>query len=298
VGKFGRWLVTEPLIHFLIAGLAIYLAFAHFRPATDANTLRTEIQVDRTVLLQFMQYRAKAFEPAAFAAQFDALGKDERQRLIDDYVREEVLYRESKALGLEHGDYVIRQRLVQKMGFLLEAPVTTEPTEPELKAYYNVHQDLYTSAPSWTFTHVFVNPAIRGPQRSERMAARMLVILNRAGAKFNDAPRYSDRFTYLQNYVERTADYITSQFGPDFMSALQTLPSSDQWQGPLRSSQGLHLVLVTARAAGRVPPLAELRNQVREDFKRDRDEQSQAQATRALIATYNVNAMNLDKVEQ
>jgi peptidyl-prolyl cis-trans isomerase C len=296
VGKFGRWLATEPLIHFLIAGLAIYLAFAHFHPSTDAKAVRSEIHVDRAVLLKFMQYRARAFEPAAFAAQFDALRSDARQRLIDDYVREEVLYRESHAMGLEQGDDEIRQRLVQKMRFLLEAPATAQPTEPELQAYFAAHHDLYTAAPSWSFAHVFLDPAIRGPKRSERMAARMLVILNRARAGPDDASRYSDRFAFLQKYDGRSADYITSQFGAPFMAALQNLPDSGQWQGPLRSSIGLHLVLVSAHAGVRVQKMDEVRAQVLADFRRDRDEQATAQATRALIATYKVKVGNLAKV--
>lgn len=93
-----RRLLREPLLHFLLAGAALYAAWAWLGPG-DADTRR--IVVDRPTLLRFMQYQAQAFEPGSFTARFDAMDAAQRSRLIADYVREESLYREARALGLE-----------------------------------------------------------------------------------------------------------------------------------------------------------------------------------------------------
>jgi hypothetical protein len=117
----------------------------------------------------------------------------------------------------------------------------------------------------------------------------MLQILNRARAGFNDSPQYTDRYPFLQNYVERTAEYIGSHFGAAFLAELEKLPvEAGRWQGPLQSVHGWHLVLVTAHTLGRVPALAELREQVADDFKRDQAAALQEQATRALIKSYQI----------
>jgi hypothetical protein len=281
-----RRLLREPLVHFLLAGAVIYAAWAYWSPAQgDAH----RIVVDRGTLLRFMQYQAQAFEPGSFAARLDTMDDAQRRQLIADYVREESLYREARALGLERGDYVMRQRLVQKMSFLLESQLDGEPSDAQLQRYLTSHAALYRVAPSWTFTHVFVDPAIRPGAPADQRARTLLAQLNRERAGFNDAPRFSDRYPFLQNYVERTGDYIESHFGKAFSAGLQGLPvDASRWQGPLRSDQGWHLVLICAHAPQREPLLAEIRPQVRDDFQRDAAAARQEQAIRDVMSRYKV----------
>lgn len=281
-----RRLLREPLLHFLLAGAAIYMAWAHWGPA-EGDSRR--IVVDRGALLRFMQYQSQAFEPGSFAARLDAMDDAQRRQLIADFVREEALYREAQALGLERGDYVMRQRLVQKMNFLLESQDSAEPSDAQLQAYLAQHALLYRVAPSWTFTHVFVDAAALPAAEAERRARALLARLNQQHAGFNDAPRYSDRYPFLQNYVERTGEYIESHFGKAFATALQSLPvDAARWQGPLRSDQGWHVVLVTAHSPQRDPSLAEIRAQVRDDYRRDAAAARQEQAVREVIGRYKV----------
>ncbi len=287
-----RRLLREPLVHFLAAGALIYVAWGLWGKRGDDDA--HHILVDRAALLQYVQYQAKAFEPETFGQQLDAMSPAERQRLIDSYVREEVLYREARALGLEQGDYVMRLRLVQKMGFLLESTSDEQPTDAELQQYLEENAALYTVAPSFTFTHVFIDPAERGEARAKSDAERILATLNQGHAGFNDSPRYSDRFAFLQNYVERTPDYIASQFGAAFMQALDKLPvGTGMWQGPVHSDQGWHLVLLTAKTSERLPAIDEIRDRLVDDLKRDRDAARQEQAVQALIDQYQVKLVDV-----
>jgi hypothetical protein len=281
-----RHVLREPLLHFLLAGGGLCVAWGMLEPADAGANL---IVVDRASLLQYMQFQAQAFEPGTIETRFDALDDAQRRRLIDDFVREEALYREARQLGLENGDYVMRQRLVQKMNFLLESPDGAEPSDEELQRHLARNVDLYRIAPSWTFAHVYVDPASVPGESAERRAQALLSRLNRDRAGFSDATRHSDRFAFLQNYVERTADYIGSHFGSEFAAALQSLPvDPSRWQGPLRSDLGWHLVLVTARAPQRAPRLAEIRAQVRDDFLTAAAAARQEQAIREVIARYEV----------
>ena len=194
------------------------------------------------------------------------------------------------ALGLESGDYVMRQRLVQKMTFLLETQDDAEPSDADLQQYLASNAVMYRVAPSWTFTHVFIDPALARAVSPEQRARGLLQRLNRARAGFNDAPRYTDRYPFLQNYVERTDDYVESHFGRAFADALQSLAvDASRWQGPIRSDQGWHLVLVTAHAPQRDPALAEIRAQVRDDFRRDAAAVQQEQAIRDVMSRYEVD---------
>jgi peptidyl-prolyl cis-trans isomerase C len=287
----GR-VLREPLVHFLAAGgllFAVYKLAPHVNATAPSD--RT-IVVDDSALRNFLQYRSKAFETEYFTSELNAMTPEQRKELADQYVEEEMMYREAKALGLEQGDYVIRQRLVQKMRFLMEDLVDTEsaPTDAVLTDYLERNKARYLVQSSTTFTHVFVDASVHGDAAARASAARMKTQLNARHAHFTDAPQYGDRFPFLQNYVERTSDYVASQFGEEFVGALAKVPVSDTtWAGPLKSTHGYHLVLVTGRAASRLPTLAEIRQQVQEDWALDRSERARSQAMKQLSSQYRVD---------
>jgi hypothetical protein len=99
--RFARFL-RDPLLHFLAIGGAIYLLFvatADHRPAVSpANVIVVgPAQVD---LLK------ASFESVWLRPPSD----DELQVMTDEFIREEIFYREALALGLDRDDTVIRQR--------------------------------------------------------------------------------------------------------------------------------------------------------------------------------------------
>jgi hypothetical protein len=154
----GRQILREPLLHFLVVG-GILLGIYRLSPQAGMDVSRDKtIVVDKEGLLNFLQYRSKAFETEYFSKELDALNPEERKNLVDQYIEEEMLYREAKSLGLEQGDYVIRQRLVQKMRYLIDdiAESGGEPSDAVLNDYLQKHRDIYTLEPSVTFTHVFL----------------------------------------------------------------------------------------------------------------------------------------------
>src|SRR3990172_7772281 len=119
-----KLLLRQPLLHFLLLGGAVFLLFEYFPVKSGIAPEARSIVIDREALLDFMQYRSQAFNRQYFAQQFDTMSQPDRQRLIDDLVREEVLYREALALHLNDNDYVIRRRLVQKLEFLTQGFIT------------------------------------------------------------------------------------------------------------------------------------------------------------------------------
>ena len=99
-------------MHFLLLGIGLFVLF-EFVVSEDAAYDENVIVVDRNTLLTFVQFRARAFEPGAAAAYLDNLEGGDLERLIDDFVREEALYRQAIALGVDANDYVIKRRMIQ-----------------------------------------------------------------------------------------------------------------------------------------------------------------------------------------
>ena len=135
---------------------------------------------------------------------------------------------------------------------------------------------------------------MRGGKVAKGLAERLKKDLNTRGAAFNDAPKFGDRFPFQQNYVERTFDYVASHFGTEFLSELKNIaPSEKHWNGPVRSTYGYHLVLITRRAEARLPLLDEIRSQVVDDWLRDQMEDTRSRAMSHLADQYKVEQKDL-----
>jgi len=283
-------LLKEPLVHFLAAGLGLFLLFGLTnRGKRDSDP--DVVTVDHDALLTFIQYRIKAFDPALAEEKLKSLSHDELQELIDDYVREEVLYREAVALGLDEDDYVIRRRLVQKLEFITEGFVeaAAEIDDAALRRYFDANRADYFVEPYVTFTHVFFDAESRPREQACAMAEKTLVELNRAGVPFTDAPQYGDRFLYYVNYVERTPDYVASHFGVPMAQALFELEPSDLiWRGPFDSPYGVHLVMLITNEPGREPELAEIEGRVREDARQAMIREKTEATIAEIVGAYEV----------
>jgi hypothetical protein len=292
-------LLKQPLLHFLAAGLLIFAVYqisdeAELETAGDGMA----IVVDRTALLNFMQYRAQAFRPDIFSEQLDAMSEVERERLVADFVREEALHREAMAMGMDQGDYIIRQRLVQKVEFLLENMVNQAlvPDEEVITAWYNVHSDDYRVDAVYTFTHIFFDADERGPEQARQDAENLLGTPQLAAAGFNDASGFGDRYPFLQNYVERTRDFVVNNFTPAFVDALDAVePSNTAWYGPFESRYGWHLVMLRQRSEPYIPELDSIRERVTDDWRYEAVLESRREAEQQVIDQYDVRVNLLEQ---
>jgi hypothetical protein len=281
---FVRSAVQDPLVHFLAAGAVVFAILSAASPPEAPK----RVVVDRAALLDFIQYRSKAFEPTAAAALFDGMDEGAKERLIADYVEEEALAREAKALGLDGDDYVIRQRLIQKLNFLAEASAgDAEPSAGEIAAFYEAHRDEYVIPASATFTHVFFNAETRGEDAARKAAIEAADRLNRTRARFEDAIGQGDRFAFQANYVERTFDSVAVEFGEtatrDVFSG-----ATGVWRAPVTSPYGAHAVFVAKIEPERIPALAEIAERVAEDAAREAKSATVRRLIEDTIAEYDV----------
>ena len=285
-------LIKQPLLHFLVAGILIFAGYQWSAPAvSDIENLEKLIPVDRLALLNFMQFRAQAFQPELFSEQLDAMSESDLEKLIDDFVREEALYREALALGMDQGDYIIRQRLVQKVEFLLENMVNQSlvPDDAVIASWFDERRSDYQIDAIYTFTHIFFDAGERGQEQAQQDALSLLNSANIGDIAFNDASQYGDRYPFLQNYVERTRDFVVNNFTEDFVARLDTLAPSDQdWAGPFESRYGFHLVMLRSKTDPYIPAFEEIRERVLDDWRFESVLQNRREAEQQVIDAYEV----------
>ncbi len=283
-------LLRDPLLHFVVAGTILFGAFAAFR-GDEPTDLAETILVDRRALLTFLQYRANAFDPEVFGAALNDMTDGELQEVIDAYVEEEILYREAQQLGLEASDNIIRQRMVQKMSFLMTdiaaADLSTDPDA--LEAYFSENLEAYAIQPWTTFTHIFFDMERRGAEGAHAAAEDAKHELNTARVQFNDAPGLGDNFPFLRNYVERTFEYVAGHFGYEFVTEIEAIGAlENEWQGPFESVYGQHIVLMIDKAERAYPDLDDVRNAVGRDLASELSNEALEQMTRDIRDRYDI----------
>jgi hypothetical protein len=240
-------LLREPLLHFLLLGALLFAAYDWLNGS--GFRARDEIRVTRPLV-------------EGLVTQFERVWQrppttEERQAMIDSWVRDEVFYREALAMGLERDDPIVRRRLSQKVQFILDSGAPAAPTEAELQRWLDEHADAYRLEPTYTLRQVFFDAAKRGDGTDAAVAAARRALT--AGRTVDgDA-------TMLPATLSGSASDVARNFGTDFEAALRMLPTGS-WQGPVRSGFGLHLVLVERRTDGRLARLDEVRDAVARDL--------------------------------
>jgi len=260
--------LKDPLFHFIVLGALLFGAWAVLNPAESADDPRT-IVVDREALLTFIQYRTRSFDESAAAEKFDAWPEAMLEDVIQDFIREEALYRSAVEMGLDADDYVMRQRMVQKVEFMAEgvAEDVVAPDDNQLEAWYSERKQNYAQAALITFAHVFFSSERRGEASATEEATQALEALNRARVPFAAAPSWGERFPYHVNYVDRGFEEIVSHFGETMAVELFSLePRESTWQGPFSSTRGTHLILLIRSTPAREAAFAEVRDQVLRDW--------------------------------
>ncbi|HET9062975.1 MAG TPA: peptidylprolyl isomerase [Candidatus Binatia bacterium] len=248
-----RRLLKEPLLHFLLVGAGIFIAYnLSSEPGSSAprHIVVTEGRVEHLA--------------TGFARTWQRPPTDsELAGLIDDWVRDEIATREATALGLGQDDTVIRRRLRQKLEFVSEdIAAQAEPTDADLDAYLHAHSELFRVERRLTFSQVYLDPAKHGDNLG-RDSEKLLAQLQRAGGDA-DSSTLGDSLLLEHTFQSVPASEIAKQFGDEFAAKLGEL-ALGRWQGPVESGYGVHLVLVRERTEGRLPALADVREAVRRE---------------------------------
>jgi parvulin-like peptidyl-prolyl isomerase len=260
-------ILREPWVHFLVLGVAL---FALSAVLSDRGADSSDQRIDMTATE--IQWLARNWE----ARWQRPPTETELRGLVDDYIRQEVLYREALKMGLDRDDEIIRRRMVQKIEFLTEDLASqAQATEAELQAYLQENLDKYRLPERRSFTHIYFNFDQRGDAAVEAAEETLAQLRASPNASINYA-ELGDRFMLAHDYSAQSQAEVSRQFGGRFATALFEVEPGD-WQGPVGSGYGLHLVRVTDVWEGSVPELDRVRNEVVRDFASElRDQASEA----------------------
>jgi PPIC-type PPIASE domain len=265
-----RRIVREPLLHFLLLGLALFAWFGRVAPDDDGarRIVVTQAQVD----LLATQFAATWNRPAT---------AQELNGLVDSFIRDEILYREGKALGLDRDDAVVKRRVRQKLDVIFEESLAQNPpTDADLEAYLRAHPDAFRRPPMVTFQQLYFGSEAGSEARA--LAARTALGGGADAAGLGQG-------TLLPGRMDDTPlDLVARDFGEQFAQQLSQLPVGE-WAGPVTSGFGVHLVRIEVLQPAQSPSLPEVREVVAREWENDRRQRAQEEAFARLRAEYAVD---------
>jgi peptidyl-prolyl cis-trans isomerase C len=272
--------LREPLVHFLLIGLSIFLAYGLMHRGQSSN-------VNHQIVLSLDDLKQLDI---AFVSQWHRQPTPrEFTGLVESFVRQEVLYREGLAMGLDKDDTIVKRRMAQKMEFLSEDMAAAhEPTTQELKEWYAKNPNKFALPDRATFRHLFFGFDKRG-QNAQADAVSALMKLN---GQPEDSPlvkSLADPFMFQDYYGDRAPYQLAKDFGPTFATGIfQLKPGS--WQGPVESGYGWHLVWIESITPGRVPGFEEVEPDVKTAWLADQKAIGWQKAYDKMRAKYEVIA--------
>ena len=265
-------LSREPLVHFLLIGAVLFTVFELRREEASAAPNQILVDAGQVEQLAARFKRSRLRPPTAI----------ELAALIEGHVREEVYYRQALAMGLDQDDPVLRQRMRQKLEFLLEdLAAQAAPDDEQLTRFMQRHADRFQDEPRLSVTQVYINP-----DQHQNLAADTIQILTRLNS---GAPPETegDRSLVAQKFPLATQHEIKRVFGDSFAQQLVQLEPGG-WTGPIDSAYGGHLVRVSAKQAARFPDLTEIRAQVERDYMAERRQELKDITYRKLREGYEI----------
>ncbi len=263
-------LIREPLLHFFVLGAALFAVFAWNND--DALQAPDDIVVDASRLdairLQFERVWQRPPTP------------EELQSLVDNWVREEILYREGLTMGLDRNDPVLRRRVAQKMEFISEELVEISPGRAEIEAWFADNAENYRVDPRFTFRQLYLDPSAH----DDTFEA---VVDDTARALANGDVPDGDATLLPAALDDVTLADVRRTFGDRFAESLQGL-AVGEWDGPVASGYGLHFVHVDSMQASRLPALDEVLAAVERDYRAERTRELKDAFYETLRKRYNV----------
>jgi len=271
-------LAKEPLIQFLLIGACIYGA-AELYGAPDEAVIDRTIVVDAGRIETFIsEWQRRWNRPPT---------RQELDRVIENFVREDILYRQAVAMGLNEDDPVTRRRMAQKLEFLTnDIALFKEPAEGELEQFFEDTIELYREPDLISFSQVFLNPDAREDSTLDDAAA-LLAQLKAAGVPDPATLEAGDR-VMLQSYYPQVSELdIRRWLGSGFSEAVMEL-APERWHGPVLSGYGVHLVYVYSREEAPPPVFADVRQVVLENWQSEQQEKFQVEFFESLKSRYDI----------
>ena len=272
-------LLKEPLLHFLVLGALLFCAYAWLNRGASGkigNAARpVRITTNEVAWLTETWTRQWKRGPT----------REELRGLVTEYLKEELLAREARAMGLDENDLIVRRRLAQKLEFLVQdTSRLAEPTEADLRRFYEANPERFQTLARVSFAHVYFSRDKRKDAAADAKAALAQLSHSPPATRPSEL---GDPLMLDAEFRDADEQTVSGQFGKEFARVVFALQPGD-WHGPIESGYGLHLVRVSESKPARRREFAEVKAQVLERWREQRQREDNEKYFAGLLKKYDV----------
>ncbi|MFT2092876.1 peptidyl-prolyl cis-trans isomerase [Paraglaciecola sp. 2405UD69-4] len=232
-------IIRMPLVIFVLVGAAVFALEAYL-----SGSAQVPVELNAT-------------NRAMFTEQLEMLTgtkatKEDVAKIEQDYIREEILFREALEAGLHLNSGEVRELLIEAMQYQLTGALS-EPTETELVQYYLENIQNYQIEAAYSFQHVFFE---------EQPQAQLLEKIQ-GGEEI-----LGDEFWRGRLLPDYGISMIRGMFGQAFLAEIEKA-DMNTWIGPIKSMLGWHFITVLDYQEVRPLTFEQSRMQVSNDYNVD-----------------------------
>ncbi len=206
---------------------------------------------------------------------------EERREALQRLIDQELLVQRGVEIGLLESDRTVRKALVMAMIDAIVADVVAqEPTEEELRAFYNSHAAVFTLPARVHVQQIYCSGS--GDLARARTQAEQASAALARGDSFQEVrAQYSDVESIPLPTTLAPPQVLRRSLGPTLADAILLLQEGES-SSPLQSSAGYHILHLIDRQPEQVQPYETVKQEVRaEYFHRKRDAALQAYLDRS-----------------
>ena len=281
--KVKRFL-SEPLLQFLILGGMLYVFVSFIQHQKQKQAKEIVVDGERVALLVNNYKTQTGVLPS----------REQLNAMVDNYIKEEIFFREAKKMGLDKDDEIIRRRLSQKFDFVTsDLKQIDSPSDYQLRDFYKMHPSMFKTEGSVNFSHIFFSTDHSKDGDAQQRALHVLRKLT--GTSLQRAPGEGDHFALQYDYTDQTVLDIRSNFGDKpIVDSLFTSPTN-MWIGPVQSGYGWHLLYISKRSSDSQMPYEASKDLIKEKYMEAAREYENKKEFDLLSKNYVVRRTYLNK---
>ena len=269
-------LLREPLVHFLLAGGALFLLYGALGNNDDRDYTIVVNDSDIEMLINRWETQWKRFPT-----------ENELQFLFDKFLEEEVYYREALNMSLDHNDEIIRRRMAQKMEFLTkDLAEMSQPDDEALRAYYQTNIDRYMLSPIVTLAQIYFSNDGRDDPLGDAQS-----ILEEVRERKPDPGLFDeigDQISLPTYFEESNRAHLLRMMGDKFTDVIMQCDTPGWLGSPVESGYGIHIVYVFEIIPARTMEFEEVSQEVLQDFKYKLSQEYNTSMFKNLVEKYDV----------
>ena len=263
-------IIGEPITLFFILGFLLFLLYQLVTDYYDQRNRRIVVTQGQVELLS--ESFSKTWNRAPTERELNAQ--------IENYIKDEVFYKEAVVLGLDKSDPAVKRRLRQIMELMMDDMATVYPSEDQLKKYLSEHPDKFRQDPRIDFRHIYF---------STENKEEAYQILNKLKSNLPvDESNFGGLSLIPNQFSSESYQAIERLFGKSFTDQIFELEPG-AWHGPIESAYGFHLVFLGQIEEGYVPELAEIWDQVEREWALERKMEIKERQYQMIKEKYNIS---------